>query len=133
MAELELQCHDVLTLLLVYIDNEIADPNQQSAIEIHIQECEPCHHTYEIELNTVLQLQNLLRAACNEIPGLHLHQQIIDQTQALWQTMNSNPGPMTTYQFTSETTYFSTDGVSFHHIQIEHHEIHHIDDEESNS
>mgnify|MGYP006266741871 CR=1 FL=1 len=131
MAELELQCNDVTQYILLFIDNEIEDLNRYHAIEIHIEECQPCHHIYELELSAVNQIQNLLRAVCNELPNSNLEKQIWAQTQALWNELLIKDTPSTTISFTSETTYFSSDGISFHHIQIEHTQIQHYSDPDS--
>jgi hypothetical protein len=127
--EFYLECEDVSPLILLFIDQEIEDEAKEQAVEVHIGQCPNCHSYYQIELQAVTQLKNLLNAVCRELPGASLHQEILNQTQALFDQMNKMPAPTTTFQFTSETTIFSTDGVSFHHIQIEHTEIH-IEDNE---
>ena len=84
MAEIYLECEQISPLILLFIDHEIEDQEKEAAVEVHIGQCPNCLSYYQIELQAVTQIKSLLNLVCKELPGAHLHDQIRNQTQALF-------------------------------------------------
>lgn len=45
----ETPCTEVLGAVFMYLDHEISEPTQVSAIELHLKECPPCGQQFEVE------------------------------------------------------------------------------------
>ena len=101
-------CDQVLPNIILYIDHEIFDNHQLSAVEIHFGECPPCREEMERELATLTLMRNLLTRSCIEDAPQSLHQRLLEQTQHLHGQMAAQEALLngriveTTY---TETTY----------------------------
>ncbi len=76
-------CDQVLPNIILYIDHEIFDNHQLSAVEIHFVECPPCREQMERELAALTFMRNLLTRSCVEDAPQSLHERLIEQTQQL--------------------------------------------------
>ena len=101
-------CDQVLPNIILYIDHEIFDNHQLSAVEIHFVECPPCREQMERELAALTFMRNLLTRSCVEDAPPSLHERLIEQTQQLHEEMAAQEASLqgrfveTTY---TETTY----------------------------
>ena len=101
-------CDQIIPNIILYIDHEIFDNHQLSAVEIHFGECPPCREEMERELATLTLMRNLLTRSCIEDAPQSLHQQLLEQTQHLNGQMAAQEALLngriveTTY---TETTY----------------------------
>ena len=80
-------CEQVLPNIVLYIDHEIFDTEQLSAVEIHFGECSPCRTQLEQENSTIMLMRNLLCNALNESAPEELNLRINQQTQELYNQM----------------------------------------------
>ena len=80
-------CEQVLPNIVLYIDHEIFDTEQLSAVEIHFGECPPCRTQLEQENSALMFLKNLLCTALNEAAPEELNHRINQQTQELYNQM----------------------------------------------
>jgi hypothetical protein len=101
----ELPCDQVLPNIILYIDHEIFDNNQLSAVEIHFGECLPCKEQMEREHAALTLMRNLLTRSCIEDAPQSLHQSLLEQTHQLHEQLAAQEAlgyVETTY---TETTY----------------------------
>jgi hypothetical protein len=80
-------CEQVLPNIVLYIDHEIFDTEQLSAVEIHFGECPPCRKQLEQENSALMFMKNLLCTALNEAAPEELNHRINQQTQELYNQM----------------------------------------------
>jgi hypothetical protein len=80
-------CEQVLPNIVLYIDHEIFDTEQLSAVEIHFGECPPCRTLLEQENSAIMFMKNLLCTALNEAAPEELNHRINQQTQELYNQM----------------------------------------------
>lgn len=80
-------CDQVLPNIVLYIDHEIFDTEQLSAVEIHFGECPPCRTQLEQENSAIIFMKNLLCTALNEAAPEELNHRINQQTQELYNQM----------------------------------------------
>ena len=80
-------CEQVLPNIVLYIDHEIFDTEQLSAVEIHFAECPPCRTQLEQENSAIMFMKNLLCTALNEAAPEELNHRINQQTQELYNQM----------------------------------------------
>ena len=80
-------CEQVLPNIVLYIDHEIFDTEQLSAVEIHFGECPPCRTQLEQENSALMFMKNLLCTALNEAAPEELNHRINQQTQELYNKM----------------------------------------------
>ena len=80
-------CEQVLPNIVLYIDHEIFDTEQLSAVEIHFGECSPCRTQLEQENSAIMFMKNLLCTALNEAAPEELNHRINQQTQELYNQM----------------------------------------------
>jgi hypothetical protein len=80
-------CEQVLPNIVLYIDHEIFDTEQLSAVEIHFGECPPCRTQLEQENSAIMFMKNLLCTALNETAPEELNHRINQQTQELYNQM----------------------------------------------
>ena len=80
-------CEQVLPNIVLYIDHEIFDNEQLSAVEIHFGECPPCRTQLEQENSALMFMKNLLCTALNEAAPEELNHRINQQTQELYNQM----------------------------------------------
>jgi hypothetical protein len=80
-------CEQVLPNIVLYIDHEIFDTEQLSAVEIHFGECPPCRTQLEQENSALMFMKNLLCTALNEAAPEELNHRINQQTQELYNQM----------------------------------------------
>jgi hypothetical protein len=99
-------CEQVLPNIVLYIDHEIFDTEQLSAVEIHFGKCTPCRTQLEQENNTIMLMRNLLCNALNELAPEELNHRISQQTQELYNQMMQAGGPQGITEITyTQTTY----------------------------
>ena len=80
-------CEQVLPNIILYIDHEIFDNEQLSAVEVHFGECPPCRTQLEQENSTIMLMRNLLCNALKESAPEELNHRINQQTQELYDQM----------------------------------------------
>ena len=80
-------CEQVLPNIVLYIDHEIFDNEQLSAVEVHFGECSPCRTQLEQENSAIMFMKNLLCTALNEAAPEELNHRINQQTQELYNQM----------------------------------------------
>lgn len=80
-------CEQVLPNIVLYIDHEIFDAEQLSAVEIHFGECPQCRTKLEQENSALMFMKNLLCNALNEVAPEELNHRINQQTQELYNQM----------------------------------------------
>ncbi len=80
-------CEQVLPNIVLYIDHEIFDTEQLSAVEIHFGQCSPCRTQLEQENSAIMFMKNLLCTALNEAAPEELNHRINQQTQELYNQM----------------------------------------------
>jgi hypothetical protein len=97
-------CEQVLPNIVLYIDHEIFDNEQLSAVEVHFGECPSCRTQLEQENSTIMLMRNLLCNALNESAPEELNLRISQQTQELYNQM-MQAGEM---QGITEITYTQT-------------------------
>jgi hypothetical protein len=102
----ELPCDQVLPNIILYIDHEIFDNNQLSAVEIHFGECLPCKEEMEREHAALTLMRNLLTRSCIEDAPQSLHERLIQQTEQLHQQMAAQEALLNGHYM--ETTYTET-------------------------
>ena len=99
-------CEQVLPNIVLYIDHEIFDTEQLSAVEIHFGKCLPCRTQLEQENNTIMLMRNLLCNALNELAPEELNHRISQQTQELYNQMMQAGEPQGITEITyTQTTY----------------------------
>ena len=108
-------CEQVLPNIFLYIDHEIFDTEQLSAVEIHFGECPPCRTQLEQENSALMFMKNLLCTALNEAAPEELNHRINQQTQELYNQMMQVTDSQGFTEITyTQTTYteISTDGAT---------------------
>lgn len=118
----ETGCNEVLTALILFIDNEIQDANQTRALEVHFQECPPCLQEMEHERKVLATMKSLLGNECREEAPQELHDRIKAQTALLAAQMGSAGQFVTEFRHTQTTTVYN-DGVNEVTIEETHIEI----------
>lgn len=81
--EMQCNCNDVISSMLVFIDNQIDDSAQFNAIAFHLQDCPTCRETVEFERAQVNLIRTLLNRSPFESAPDELHVRIHDQLDAL--------------------------------------------------
>ena len=115
-------CNEVLTALILFIDNEISDAAQARSLEVHFQECQPCCQEMEHERQVLATMRTLLNNECREEAPQELNERIAAQTALLAAQMGSGGQFVTEYRHTQTTTVYN-DGVSEVRIEETHIEI----------
>ena len=115
-------CNEVLTALILFIDNEISDAQEAKALEIHFEECPPCLKEMEHERQILATMKALLGNECREEAPQELHDRIKAQTALLAAQMGSAGQFVTEYRHTQTTTIYN-DGVNEVTIEETHIEI----------
>ena len=108
-------CERVLPNIVLYIDHEIFDNQELSAVEIHFDECDPCRSQMEKENATLKLMRNLLCNAMNESAPEELNQRITQQTEDLYNQMlqEGDSDQITEITYTQTTyTEFTSDGAT---------------------
>ncbi|CAB4902890.1 unannotated protein [freshwater metagenome] len=108
-------CERVLPNIVLYIDHEIFDNQELSAVEIHFGECDPCRGQMEKENATLKLMRNLLCNAMNESAPEELNQRINQQTEDLYNQMlqEGDSDQITEITYTQTTyTEFTSDGAT---------------------
>jgi len=108
-------CERVLPNIVLYIDHEIFDNQELSAVEIHFGECDPCRIQMEKENATLKLMRNLLCNAMNESAPEELNQRINQQTEDLYNQMlqEGDSDQITEITYTQTTyTEFTSDGAT---------------------
>ena len=108
-------CERVLPNIVLYIDHEIFDNQELSAVEIHFGECDPCRGQMEKENATLKLMRNLLCNAMNESAPEELNQRITQQTEDLYNQMlqEGDSDQITEITYTQTTyTEFTSDGAT---------------------
>lgn len=108
-------CEQVLPNIVLYIDHEIFDTEQLSAVEIHFGECSPCRTQLEQENSALMFMKNLLCNALNEVAPEELNHRINQQTQELYNQMmkTSEVQGITEITYTQTTyTEITTEGAT---------------------
>jgi len=113
-----LPCTDVLHAIVLYIDHEIEDNESVHAIELQIQECQPCAARTAQEEILNQQLKALLNRSCREEASEQLRRNVgamIRQPQFEWH---------------QSITYTEITTDTFIHTHVEIHERFGSDDDQ---
>ncbi|MEY4314403.1 MAG: hypothetical protein EBU16_02240 [Actinobacteria bacterium] len=108
-------CERVLPNIVLYIDHEIFDNQELSAVEIHFGECDSCRGQMEKENATLKLMRNLLCNAMNESAPEELNRRINQQTEDLYNQMlqEGDSDQITEITYTQTTyTEFTSDGAT---------------------
>ena len=71
-------CNSIYTNILLFIDNELAEPNVQE-LTLHVDRCPECSSALEMERANLVALKRLLSGACNEQVSSLFQDQILEQ------------------------------------------------------
>lgn len=113
-------CQEVLNALIFFIDDEIHDSNQLTALQVHFQQCPPCLKEMEHERKVIAQMKKLLTSACFEEAPEELQARIAAQTALLAAQMSAPTQIVTEYR-QSQTTVYSDEfgGIRIEETHIE--------------
>lgn len=110
-----MQCEQVLPNIVLYIDHEILDEQQLSAVELHFGVCQDCRNQMEQESAALVLMKNLLCNALNEEAPENLFDRITQQTEDLYKQMkqSSQLSGITEITYTQTTyTEITSDGAT---------------------
>ena len=110
-----MQCEQVLPNIVLYIDHEILDEQQLSAVELHFGVCQDCRNQMEQESAALVLMKNLLCNALNEETPKNLFDRITQQTEDLYKQMkqSSQLSGITEITYTQTTyTEITSDGAT---------------------
>jgi predicted anti-sigma-YlaC factor YlaD len=110
-----MQCEQVLPNIVLYIDHEILDEQQLSAVELHFGACQDCRNQMEQESAALVLMKNLLCNALNEETPENLFDRITQQTEDLYKQMkqSSQLSGITEITYTQTTyTEITSDGAT---------------------
>lgn len=110
-----MQCEQVLPNIVLYIDHEIFDEQQLSAVELHFGVCQDCRNQMEQESAALVLMKNLLCNALNEETPENLFDRITQQTEDLYKQMkqSSQLSGITEITYTQTTyTEITSDGAT---------------------
>jgi predicted anti-sigma-YlaC factor YlaD len=110
-----MQCEQVLPNIVLYIDHEILDEQQLSAVELHFGVCQDCRNQMEQESAALVLMKNLLCNALNEETPENLFDRITQQTEDLYKQMkqSSQLSGITEITYTQTTyTEITSDGAT---------------------
>jgi hypothetical protein len=110
-----MQCEQVLPNIVLYIDHEILDEQQLSAVELHFGVCQDCRNQMEQESAALVLIKNLLCNALNEETPENLFDRITQQTEDLYKQMkqSSQLSGITEITYTQTTyTEITSDGAT---------------------
>jgi anti-sigma factor RsiW len=100
-----ISCEQVQPQIVLYIDHELLDQAQVSAVESHFGTCQSCLQMKESEERAINMMRELLNRTLFEPAPQELHDRVKAQTEEISQQMaNSAAGTSTTY-FYSEVTH----------------------------
>lgn len=108
-------CEQVLPNIVLYIDHEILDEQQLSAVELHFGVCQDCRNQMEQESAALVLMKNLLCNALNEETPENLFDRITQQTEDLYKQMkqSSQLSGITEITYTQTTyTEITSDGAT---------------------
>jgi mycothiol system anti-sigma-R factor len=85
----EMPCTEVLSAVFLFIDHELEDSNRVSAIEIHLQECPPCHDSFGAEQ----RVRDLVARCCGgDATPEPLRQRVLERlTEIRFQLSSGDP------------------------------------------
>jgi predicted anti-sigma-YlaC factor YlaD len=110
-----MQCEQVLPNIVLYIDHEILDEQQLSAVELHFGVCQDCRNQMEQESAALVLMKNLLCNALNEEIPENLFDRITQQTEDLYKQMKQESQLSSITEITyTQTTYteITSDGAT---------------------
>ena len=110
-----MQCEQVLPNIVLYIDHEILDEQQLSAVELHFGVCQDCRNQMEQESAALVLMKNLLCNALNEETPGKLFDRITQQTEDLYKQMKQESQLSSITEITyTQTTYteITSDGAT---------------------
>ena len=110
-----MQCEQVLPNIVLYIDHEILDEQQLSAVELHFGVCQDCRNQIKQESAALVLMKNLLCNALNVETPENLFDRITQQTDDLYKHMkqSSQLSGITEITYTQTTyTEITSDGAT---------------------
>lgn len=108
-------CDQMLPSIILYIDHEIFENDELSALENHFTECLGCKQVMEQETRNLNKVRQLLCNALSESVPEDLTAKITLQIEDLYNQMLQSNQPQTITEFTyTQTTYteFTPDGAT---------------------
>ncbi|NBV95749.1 MAG: hypothetical protein EBR90_03035 [Actinobacteria bacterium] len=100
-----ISCEQVQPQIVLYIDHELFDQQQISAVENHFGQCQSCLQMKEAEERAINMMRDLLNRTLFEPAPQELHDRVKAQTEEISQQMaGANSGTTSTY-FYSEVTH----------------------------
>ena len=101
-----ISCEQVIPNIILYIDHEILNDQELSAVEIHFGNCPNCRTQMEQENAALKMMRNLLCNALVEEAPDELSDRINKQTEELYgQMMQGAPSQSVTEITYTQTTY----------------------------
>ena len=112
-------CEQVLPNIVLYIDHEIFDTQELSAVEIHFGQCPSCRTYMERENATLTLMKNLLCNSLIESAPEELCNRINQQTQDLYNQMMQEGDSQEVTEITyTQTTYTEISAEGTTQIEI---------------
>jgi len=112
-------CEQVLPNIVLYIDHEIFDTQELSAVEIHFGQCPSCRTHMERENATLTLIKNLLCNSLIESAPEELCNRINQQTQDLYNQMMQEGDSQEVTEITyTQTTYTEISAEGTTQIEI---------------
>lgn len=101
-----ISCEQVIPNIILYIDHEILNDQELSAVEIHFGNCPNCRAKMEQENTALKMMRNLLCNALAEEAPDELSDRINKQTEELYSQMMRGASSQSVTEITyTQTTY----------------------------
>jgi predicted anti-sigma-YlaC factor YlaD len=100
-----ISCEQVQPQIVLYIDHELFDQDQVSAVESHFGECLSCRQMKETEERALSMMRDLLNRTLFEPAPQELHDRVRQQTEEISQQMAGAQGGASGSYFYSEVTH----------------------------
>ncbi len=100
-----ISCEQVQPQIVLYIDHELFDQQQISAVENHFGQCQSCLQMKEAEERAINMMRDLLNRTLFEPAPQELHDRVKAQTEEISQQMAGATSGTTSTYFYSEVTH----------------------------
>ena len=100
-----ISCEQVQPQIVLYIDHELFDQQQISAVENHFGQCQSCLQMKEAEERAINMMRDLLNRTLFEPAPQELHDLVKAQTEEISQQMAGATSGTTSTYFYSEVTH----------------------------
>lgn len=100
-----ISCEQVQPQIVLYIDHELFDQQQISAVENHFGQCQSCLQMKEAEERAINMMRDLLNRTLFEPAPQELHDRVKAQTEEISQQMAGATSGTTSTYFYREVTH----------------------------